>query len=271
LDAGSDPSGSREDISMSPVLQGFMFVGGGVLFAVLGVLGGRRLVHHQVAEGHNDVLVPVFLTAGVIYAVLLGFMVVAVWEAYDAAHANVAEEAALLVPLYRQSEALPAEQADALRKALHEYAEQVVSGWDRFVHGRRNVEAGAAMQNLFTTFGALKPVTKAQELTAAQFMTSLNLMLLDRNKRYMHAAESLSWIMWLAAVGGGVVTVALTFLIFMERTWPHVLAVSIMAAMIALLLFTIAVLSRPFLGPLAIEAAPFETSLAVFNDIDHGH
>lgn len=256
---------------MSPVLQGFIFVGGAIVFAVLGVLGGRRFVHHQVVEGHNDVLVPVFLTAGVIYAVLLGFMVVAVWEAYDAAHANVSEEAALLVPLYRQSEVFPVEQGDAMRKAVREYAEHVATGWERFTHGRRNIEAGADIQRLFTVFGTVTPQTKAQELTAAQFMTSLNQVLLDRNKRYMHAGESLSWIMWLAAVGGGVVTVALTFLLFMERTWPHVLAVSVMAAMIALLLFTIAVLSRPFLGPLAIESGPFERSVAVFNDIDHGY
>jgi len=39
----------------------------------------------------------------VTYAVLIGCMVVAVWESYDEAHANVAEEAAMLVPLYRQT------------------------------------------------------------------------------------------------------------------------------------------------------------------------
>jgi multisubunit Na+/H+ antiporter MnhC subunit len=255
---------------MSPVVQGLFFVGGGVLFAVIGVLGGRRLVRHQLAEGHNDVLVPVFLTAGVIYAVLLGFMVVAVWESYDAARANVAEEASLLVPLYRQSMVISSESGDEMRKAIREYAEDVAKGWEGFANGKRNTKAGADVQRLFTVFGTLTPPTKAQELTAAQFMTSLNQMLLDRNKRYMHAGESLSWIMWLAAVGGGVVTVGLTFLLFMERTWPHVLAVSIMAATISLLLFTIAVLSRPFLGPLAIEPAPFERSLAVFDDVDHG-
>ncbi len=255
---------------MGTLLEGLLFVGAAVLFAIVGVLAGRGIVHRQIAEGHNDVLVPIFLTAGVVYAVLLGFMVVGEWESYDNAHANVAEEAALLVPLYRQSEVLQKDQGDRIRVLLHKYAQDVIAGWDRFTTGTRNTDAGADMQNLFTAFGGIVPTTKVQELTAGQFMTSLNLVLLDRNKRYMQSAESLSWIMWLAAVGGGMVTVALTFLLYMERTWPHVAAVSVMAAMIALLLFTIAVLNRPFLGPLAIESSPFEASLVVFDQVDHG-
>ena len=83
---------------MSGVLLAILFVGGAIANAIAGVLVARKYVHGHVAEGHNDVLVPLFLTAGVIYAVLLGFMVVAVWESYDAAHANAAEEAAMLVP-----------------------------------------------------------------------------------------------------------------------------------------------------------------------------
>ena len=55
---------------MSAVLIAILFVGGAVLYAIVGVLIGRRIVGRHVREGHNDVLVPLFLTAGVIYAVL---------------------------------------------------------------------------------------------------------------------------------------------------------------------------------------------------------
>ena len=117
----------------------------------------------------------------------------------------------------------------------------------------------------------MKAETKAQELIGAQFLQTYSHMVLDRNKRYVQAAESLSWIMWLTAVAGGVVTVAMSFVLFMDRRWPHVLAASVMAALIGALLFAIAVLSRLFVGPLAIEPAPFEQSLSVFDDVDHGN
>ena len=255
---------------MITALLAVLAVGGSVLFAVVGVLVGRRFVHHHVAEGHNDVLVPLFLTAGVIYAVLLGFMVVGEWESYDSAKANTSEEAALLVPLYRQSEVMAQEKGDEMRKVIRDYAEHVVKGWDGFVTGERNREAGHDVQEMFRVFSTLTPATKPRELIAAQFLTTLNQVLLDRNKRYMHASEALSWIMWAAAIGGAVVTVSMSFILYKDRRWPHVFATSVMAALIGSLLFTMAVLSRPFVGPLAIDPKPFETSLSVFNDVDNG-
>src|SRR5579864_7767222 len=104
----------------------------------MGTIVVRKLIHRHIAEGHNDVLVPLFLTAGVIYAVLLGFMVVGEWESYDTARANTGEEAAALVPLYRQTTVMDADGRDAMRKVLRDYAEHVVEGWQRFAAGERN-------------------------------------------------------------------------------------------------------------------------------------
>ncbi|WP_158817282.1 DUF4239 domain-containing protein [Methylocapsa sp. S129] len=256
---------------MMTAVLAFLSVGGSVLFAIVGVLVGRRFVHHHVAEGHNDVLVPLFLTAGVIYAVLLGFMVVGEWESYDSAKANTAEEAALLVPLYRQSKVMAPDKGDEMRKTIREYSEDVVKGWDGFVAGERNRKAGHDVQEMFRILGALTADAKPQEAIAAQLLTTVNQMLLDRNKRYMQAGESLSWIMWAAAIGGGAVTVSMSFILYMDRRWPHVFATSVMAVLIGSLLFTMAVLSRPFVGPLAIDPQPFERSSAVFDDVDNGY
>jgi len=88
---------------MTYLLLGLLMIGGPILYAVAGVLVSRKILHEKVREGHNDVCVPIFLNAGVLFAVLLGFMVVAVWESYDAAKTNVAVEAVSVVPLYRAS------------------------------------------------------------------------------------------------------------------------------------------------------------------------
>ena len=256
---------------MSALVLAVLFIGGAVLYAVVGVLIGRKLVRRHIAEGHNDVLVPLFLTAGVMYAVLLAFMVVAEWESYDAAHANTAEEAALLVPLYRQTVVMAEENGDRMRKVIRSYAEDVIHGWEDFQAGHRNTVAGKDVNDVFRVFATMTPATKARELIYAQFLETFSHVILDRNKRYLQASESLSWVMWLGAIGGGAVTVGMTFFLYMDRRWPHVAMVSIMAALFGTLLFMMAVLSRPFVGPLAIEPAPFETSLSVFDDVDRGN
>jgi len=247
-----------------------LFVGSAVLFAVVGVLFGRKLMHHHVREGHNDVLVPLFLTVGVIYAVLLGFTVVAEWEIYGSARANTAEEAALLVPLYRQTRVMDEEKGNEMRRLIRAYAEHVVEGWDGFRSGQRNTQAGKDVNEIVAVFATMTTASKPRELIAAEFLRTYSLIVLDRNKRYVHATESLSPIMWAGIIGGGLVTVAFSFFLYMERCWPHVMGASIMAGLIGLLLFVVAMFSRPFHGPLAIEPHPFEQSSAVFSQIDKG-
>jgi hypothetical protein len=256
---------------VNPVVAAIVFVGGSVAYAVIGVIIGRKITHRHVREGHNDVLVPLFLTAGVMYAVLLAFMVVAEWESYDAASSNSAEEAALLTPLYRLSAAMAEEPAAQMREALRAYAEDVAHGWEGFTHGERNHKAGADANKIIQVFATMQPANKARELIDGQFLDNFTQMIFHRNKRYAQAAEHLPWIMWLGAVGGGVLTVGMSFFLYMERRGPHIAMVSMMSALFGLLLFIMTLLSRPFLGPLAIEPGPFETAISVFDDVDHGN
>lgn len=255
---------------MTAVLYAILFIGGAVLYGIVGVLIGRKLVHRHVAEGHNDVLVPIFLTAGVIYAVLLGFTVIAEWEFYDSAKNNTAEEAALLVPLYRQTRVMIEDKGDQMRHLLRSYAEHVVEGWDGFRDGKRNTSAGADANQIVQVFSTMAPTTKARELVAQQFLQTFSQMILNRNKRYAHSVESLSPLMWVGITVGGLVTIGFTFMLYMERRWPHVFAVTVMSALIGLLLFVAGLFSRPFQGPLAIDPGPFEQVLAVFDQVDKG-
>src|SRR5271156_6562534 len=85
----------------------------------------RRWMRGSVREGHNDVLVPLFLTAGTLYAVLLGFLVIAVWENYESAKDNAAEEASTLTTLYRQTNGMPPSERQEMRILLREYTESV--------------------------------------------------------------------------------------------------------------------------------------------------
>jgi hypothetical protein len=131
--------------------------------------------------------------------------------------------------------------------------------------------AGHDVNEIFRIFGTMTPTTKAQELVASQFTQTFSEVILDRNKRYLHSAESLSWVMWVAVIGGGAITIGMSFILYMEHAWPHVLMTAVISALIGALLLIMSLLSRPFVGPLAIQPEPFETSLHTFDDVDHGN
>ena len=254
---------------MSWTILLILFVGGSIAFAVGGVFIGRKVVHHRVKEGHNDVMVPLFLTAGVIYAVLLAFMVIAMWETYDNAKANVAEEASLMVPLYRQTYAMSDEKGAEMRHLLHEYGEGVIKDWPTFrVTAKGSPQARYVATKIVAVFNTMTPSSKAREIATAQFMQTYSQFLLDRNKRLVQASESLSWIMWIAVIGGAMVTIGMSFVLYMDYPPPQYVMTSVLALGIGLLLFLMVVLNRPFVGPLGIEPEPYEASLQVFSQID---
>jgi hypothetical protein len=259
---------------MQGLIAAILIIGGAGAYAAIGVIVTRKLIRHQIAEGHNDVLVPLFLTAGVIYAVLVGFLVVAVWESYDAAHANIADEATTLVPLYRLTNGMQPEHGAAMRELIREYAEQVVRDeWPTLATAHPgSSKARKAIGDMDRSFAAMTPEVKAADAQInAEFLRTISVIVAERNKRLMQAGEELPWIMWLGAVGGGVIVIAMSFILYMDRRWPHVAMATVMAALIGTLLFMVLLLSRPFAGPMALDSAPFESTLKVFNDIDRGN
>ena len=249
---------------------------GPVVYAVAGICLARKILHGKVQEGHNDVCVPIFLNAGVLFAVLLGFMVVAVWESYDAAKTNVATEATSLVPLYRSVGNLPKESAEKLHELIREYIHEVVEDeWPmQATIGAASSKARRHIGNMYRAFGDGTISTETKKdfpMSCTTVMQSLTEVTNDRNKRNLQANENIAPVMWVAILAGAVVIVTLSFIIYMERPLPHMIMSASMAALIGLLLFCCLIMSQPFRGPVALPAEPFEKTLIILDDVDRGN
>jgi Protein of unknown function (DUF4239) len=255
---------------MSNLLIPIVAVLGTILFAILGVLAARRFVHRHVAEGHNDVLVPIFLTAGTIYAVFLAFLVVAVWESYDAAHANMEDEAASLATLYRSSTGMEPHSGDEMRHLIREYTEAVVNDeWKTQATTGASPKARTAALEMYRMFARIEPSVRQTDVAIEEAALQLvSQVLADRNKRALQASESLPAVMWVASIGSGFLVLILSFLLYMDRRWPQILATSVMATMIAMLLAVTFVLNRPFVGGMALQPEAYEHSIGLYDSID---
>src|SRR5205085_7914268 len=89
------------------LLTGILIIGGSILLSLAGMLLVRRRVPQSVLREHNEVAGFLIAVIGVAYAVLLVFVVIAVWEKFEAARATAEHEAGALANLYRIAEGLP--------------------------------------------------------------------------------------------------------------------------------------------------------------------
>jgi hypothetical protein len=256
---------------MDTFLLGLTVVVAPAVLAGLLVVFFRRFLHERVREGHNDVLVPLFLTAGTIYAVMLGFLVVVVWEAYGDAKANVAVEASTLTTMYRQTNGMQPEELKAMREHIRAYTEAVVGKeWEiQAKTGGAAPEARKQIAAIYREYAHMPPDIAGSSINR-EFLQQFSLVTAARNKRTLQAGEAVPWVLWLGLIGGATIVVTMSGLLYMDTWWPHALMSGVLTLMIGMLLFITIILAKPFQGALALEPGPFEHSLSVYKAVDGG-
>jgi len=104
-----------------------LIVGGSVALAWVGTVMLRRLTTAPMDEKHNEVAGFIFATVGVLYAVLLAFTVIIVWEQYLAAENAVAQEAAALITVAHDASSFPESARGKVYDQLLAYAQFVIN------------------------------------------------------------------------------------------------------------------------------------------------
>src|SRR5215210_8197822 len=100
-------------------------VGGTCLLALAGLEVVQRLVPATSRQQHNDVAGFIYAALGVIYAVLLALVVIAVWGEYDAAGETVEQEANAVAEIFWLAHRLPEPEGTHLQELCRSYAEEV--------------------------------------------------------------------------------------------------------------------------------------------------
>src|SRR5215203_4325596 len=108
------------------IVYGVLVVGGTCLIALAGLEVVQRLVPATSRQPHNDVAGFIYAALGVIYAVLLALVVIAVWEEYDAASDTVEQEANALAEIAWLAHRLPEPEGTHIQELARSYAEEVV-------------------------------------------------------------------------------------------------------------------------------------------------
>jgi hypothetical protein len=255
---------------MSLFVLALLLLGGSILFAFIGVKVVRKITKGKVQEGHNEVIAPVFATAGVIYAVLIGALVIAVWGSYDSAKGNAAEEASILATMYRETTGMPLAEQKIMREHLIKYTEAVVNEeWALQVKGGASPNARTEVVSLYGEYSKMDPALAASPINV-DFLNNITKFADNRNRRTLQSQEHLPALLWFIIFLGSIVVVGMSFFIYMEKHRPHVIISCIFSLLVGSLLLVTIVFDAPFSGPLAIDAGSFEHSLSVYKSVDPG-
>jgi hypothetical protein len=255
------------------VVYGVLVIGAVCLTALAGLELVQRLVPATSRQPHNDVAGFIYAALGVIYAVLLALVVIAVWEEFDAANVTVEQEANALAEIFWLGHRLPEPEGTHLQELARSYAEEVVhKEWPLMEQGEAplmtQVEQAPTGWTLIDEIRAslqeFQPRTQADEQLYAEGLDQVQRLGDARRMRLVAAEEGIPAVLWSVLIFGGVAAVGFTYLFGLENTWAHRLMVFTLAAVIGLVLFTIGALEHPFSGGARIGTEAFDLILERF-------
>jgi Protein of unknown function (DUF4239) len=227
----------------------------------------HRLVPAVSRQQHNDV-------AGFIYAVLLALVVISVWEEYQAASETVEQEANSVAEIFWLGNRLPEPEGIHLQELARSYAEEAVNKeWTLMEQGQaplmtqtRGTPAGwTIIDDIRASLQDFEPRTRAEEQLYAEGLDQIQRLADARRMRLVASEEGVPGVLWSVLIFGAIAAVGFTYLFGLESTWAHRLMVLTLAAVIGLVLFTVAALGHPFEGGARIGTGFFELILERFD------
>jgi fumarate reductase subunit D len=238
-----------------------------VLVAVAGLVLVQRLVPPERRREQNDVAGFIYAVLGVAYAVLLAFVVIAVWQDYKAAQTNVESEAHELAGVYFLASRLPDPDRSQVQDLLRTYVRVVEEEeWPMMEQGQTSPRAESLLRQLTSKLLEFDPHTEREQVLYELEHTRLHDAADARRERLLEVREGIPDLLWVVLVVGGVITVSFTYLFGLRSNLAHALMVAALTLLICGILFTIGEFDNPFSGVAEIRPDAFKEVLRSFGE-----
>lgn len=249
------------------MLSGLLVVGGFVAGAIILARLVTTFGRNELLTAHNDLAGFIFAVVGVVYAVVLGFVAVGVWERFVAAEESTYREAGALMSLYRDAGQFAAGQS--LRRDLRSYVQDTVRlDWPAMTSGRESDATEATGERVALDVERIEPATDAQRDIHASMLSDIDEALGDRELRLGEDASGLNGIMWVVVFAGALTTIGFSLLFGFKSPVMQSLMVGALALVIGLVVYMTMSLDYPFRGAIRVGPEAFERAAAAFAQID---
>ena len=250
------------------VLAGVVFVGAWAAVATLGFRIALRYRPRVQDDAHNDVHAVYFNMVGLLYAILLAFVVVVAWEQFNAADESTSTEVTRLSNLFRDAQPLPDDDRARIQAALRTYVENVIDReYDAMADGNPDEQTAQAYQAIWNQYYR----TKVEDEPAATFFEAavgrLNELGEARRRRVASSQAKIPAPLWILLIGGGLFTIAWLFPFRMADTRVQTWALGTVGAFTGFVLFLIYALQHPFAGDIAIDPSVYQGLLDQWREI----
>lgn len=245
-----------------------LIVGGSAALAMGATYWVRGHFDEKQHVANNDVAGFIFAAIAVLYGVLLAFMVLVVWQAFEDAQVTVENEANTLVNVYRLGQEVDPPFGEQIRDATEQYAELVLhQEWDDMTIGNSTAAVADTIETMWTIHREIDRLNIANDKHNQQLFDLLQQLGDYRRIRLLESRTEIPSLLWYLLVTGAFVTIGFTLFFRTPNQRAHLFMVGLFAGLTAFVLLLIIELDNPFAGEIHVEPTAFVQALETINHL----
>jgi uncharacterized protein DUF4239 len=246
-----------------------------VFVATYLIAGGVYLVVTKLAETEwarafkamSPGLLPVL---GVLFALLVGFIAVEVWNTFDKAKAAVATEASALRAVVLLARNFPDEQKTRIDALVNRHIEVAVKQeWPEMAHQKATLSPlPTHLIEALNDALALTPADNRQRAAQPEMVKALHTALDARRQRIAISESTVGAVKWAGILLQGLCTLVAIAMVHADNRRACAITLTLFATGVALSVLLIVAYSRPFTGANSVTPALLKQVIASEGPVD---
>jgi len=255
-------------LSFHPFLVYLAFIAILFGFGITMILVTRYFFDFRTRSGQLHISSHLFGTVGAIFAVLLAFVTVIVWEQFNKSADNADKEANAALAMYRDLRLYyDREQANQAEQSLLAFIHNVIEDeYPAMAKMQRSQLTAHAIERLWADVQNLKVQDLRQQSLFNEILRNMNNVSELRAGR-LRVAETynLLGIMRLVLILGAFIVIVFAVLFGPEKFWWNIFMASLLALLIATMFFVLEDYEFPFAGSITVKPDGYINVLKIIN------
>ena len=242
-----------------------------VLASVGGLLLFRRFLAAETLKENHEVADPYSQFVGMLFAVLLGFMVADAMQRFGAARQMVEQEASSVGNVFRLADGFADEPRIKIQKLCLKYVSSVIDDeWALLSVHKTSIPTWMTYKELWKACVRYEPVTPRECDAHQAILPHMADVGTYRRLRVDALHNGLPTVLWWILGVGGVATIIFTYFFNVKHLRLQIVMVSIASLVICLSVFLLATYDDPFTGDMTVGPGAFEMQRELFRaELEH--
>ena len=254
---------------MNSYILGFLAVVTMALLSVTGLLVVRKRVSLGTLRSYHQVAGYLLSIVGMLYAVLVGFVIVDSMHHMQDVRELVSLEASGLANIFLCSEGLPQAKKLEIRALCHQYALDVINDeWpalERGVYSQKTFDEVFKIWKAVTTY---EPKNNAESDVHRQLTSEVCSMAQSHRARVVSASHGVAPVLWFVLVVGGIFTILFTYFFGVGNLNAQILMNVLLVIVLSLNMYLVFAFGSPMSRDLGVLPGPFRLDLLIFENFD---